>query len=530
MKTLKWIIFIPIAVLAHFIGVILMFYILIILGHLFNIVDIITFTPEKYANPLDPNKPFLIDLLSNISGVIIYFFVGNLIISIKGITNKQYKISNYTLFTVFLLILIFSGYSLYIYSNYSSLLIVFLKIIASIFIVKSIYKFSDKNLELNANEILLENKINLPSNYECSEIHIEPGEQIYDFSFIKNYKSLQKLSIFLGCLPKNKFGKYDPTGIENLSNIKYINFYNSYLKYYDISTGQSDYISVNNDIIDLNILRYSNKLEILELDGAEKLRDISTLTNCINLKEVILTNSKITSLNNLKGIENIYGIEKLNISNNPINDISILRNFYNLKNLDLSNCSISNLSDIKGIELAKDLKYINLSNNKLTNISILKMLNKLIKVNLYNCKIDNLCELNGIMAIINVEDLDLTNNKIEDIVFLENFINLKHLKLSDCKNINKLDFKNLSLLKSLNFQGINFKNFEELIGFGYLSNLEEIVLVRNHQLNDISFLSNLKSLKKIQFHSMSPYLNITDLSNLKQKNPNLNIILNSTVI
>ena len=134
------------------------------------------------------------------------------------------------------------------------------------------------------------------------------------------------------------------------------------------------------------------------------------------------------------------------------------------------------------------------------------------------------------MAIINVEELDLTNNKIEDIVFLENFINLKHLKLSDCKNINKLDFKNLSLLKSLNFRGINFKNFEELIGFGYLSNLEEIVLVRNHQLNDISFLSNLKSLKKIQFHSMSPYLNITDLSNLKQKNPNLNIILNSTVI
>lgn len=86
--------------------------------------------------------------------------------------------------------------------------------------------------------------------------------------------------------------------------------------------------------------------------------------------------------------------------------------------LDLKNLGIKDLSEVKGLENLKNLSRLNLSDNKLTEIKILGNLKNLYYLNLNNNKIT---EIKGLNSLRKLRYLYLNHNKITEIKDLESF-------------------------------------------------------------------------------------------------------------
>lgn len=140
MKIFKWIIFIPAALLANYLAIIVTLLLLSLLGYIFNFMDVITLTPSKYSNPLNPNKPFIITLIAGIIGIGAYFIVGNIVLELKGITIKQSKIGNNLLLLFTTIISIISGIIKFSESEIALGIISIAQIIAGVFFFKQFKK------------------------------------------------------------------------------------------------------------------------------------------------------------------------------------------------------------------------------------------------------------------------------------------------------------------------------------------------------------------------------------------------------
>lgn len=140
MKFFKWIIFIPAALLANYLAIIVTLLLLSLLGYIFNFMDVITLTPSKYSNPLNPNKPFIITLIAGIIGIGAYFIVGNIVLELKGITIKQSKIGNNFLLLFTTIISIISGIIKFSESEIALGIISIAQIIAGVFFFKQFKK------------------------------------------------------------------------------------------------------------------------------------------------------------------------------------------------------------------------------------------------------------------------------------------------------------------------------------------------------------------------------------------------------
>ena len=140
MKFFKWIIFIPAALLANYLAIIVTLLLLSLLGYIFNFMDVITLTPSKYSNPLNPNKPFIITLIAGIIGIGAYFIVGNIVLELKGITIKQSKIGNNFLLLFTTIFSIISGIIKFSESEIALGIISIAQIIAGVFFFKQFKK------------------------------------------------------------------------------------------------------------------------------------------------------------------------------------------------------------------------------------------------------------------------------------------------------------------------------------------------------------------------------------------------------
>jgi hypothetical protein len=98
MKFFKWVIFIPIALLAHYL-------VMIIANFVLMFLDMLTTPPPRYEGGLlNLVIPYIIPFVANIIGIYSYFFIGNKIIQIKGDTLTQRKVSNILLLIVILFV------------------------------------------------------------------------------------------------------------------------------------------------------------------------------------------------------------------------------------------------------------------------------------------------------------------------------------------------------------------------------------------------------------------------------------------
>jgi tryptophan-rich sensory protein len=130
----KWIIFVPIALLANYLFV-------IVANIVLNFFDILTTPPSRYENPLlDWILPVIIPVIANIIGIYSYFFIGNKIIQIKENNLTKRKISNIMLLIVILLVSIIFSYLCFKEAEYYKGIINIINILASVIFFSIYYK------------------------------------------------------------------------------------------------------------------------------------------------------------------------------------------------------------------------------------------------------------------------------------------------------------------------------------------------------------------------------------------------------
>ncbi|KAI6178493.1 Leucine Rich repeat-containing domain protein [Aphelenchoides besseyi] len=247
--------------------------------------------------------------------------------------------------------------------------------------------------------------------------------------------------------------------------------------------------SLGNDLVELRLM--NNSLTAVPYLG--KLKNLQTLNLNRNELETVgeksfdglndlvqlrLKKNKICSLPQSAFDELKNRLELLDLSLNCFGAVParVLRNFKLLKHLDLSSNSIDTLPDLQFMNLP-ELKEIRLSNNQIGNISSRSFVNVPALSHLY-----------------------LRNNQLGaiDPSFLQNF---KQLELIDVSRnrIQKIPtFKELSMLKSVNFDQneitridtLTFSNNPKLISINLGKN--KISLIARNSFDGLVALNNLK--------------------------------------
>ena len=164
--------------------------------------------------------------------------------------------------------------------------------------------------------------------------------------------------------------------------------------------------------------------------------------NTLNLR-----NKRITSLDEISGLNNLSYLAQLDLSNNNITEIKGLDNFPNLIHLDLSNNAII---DIKGLQNLPNLVFLDLSGNNITQITGLENLKRLRILKLNRNVIR---EITGLDSLKDLMTLFLEQNQINEITGLDNIhkLNAIYLKgnyISEIKGVEHLrNLKRLDLGK-----------------------------------------------------------------------------------
>ena len=141
--------------------------------------------------------------------------------------------------------------------------------------------------------------------------------------------------------------------IKEMENLKELNIPSSYFGGKKINNMQEIHYAYNlkelfigSNVLKGNIdfLKNLNNLEILYIDRENKIKDITSLSNLINLKTLDLSGNQIEDITPLSNLTNL---KSLNLSENKIKDITSLKNLDNLIingsiNLNYNNISNSN--------------------------------------------------------------------------------------------------------------------------------------------------------------------------------------------
>ncbi|MCH5349936.1 MAG: cellulase family glycosylhydrolase [Oscillospiraceae bacterium] len=132
-----------------------------------------------------------------------------------------------------------------------------------------------------------------------------------------------------------------------------------------------------------------------------KNEDIKNLKYMTNLKEIIISNNKITDLS---VISNLTNLEKVTFHNNSVSDISFVKKLTKLKVFGAEGNGIKDISPLAGL---KNLNEIWLSRNNISDISSLKNHTKLKRVSLSNNKLKSITAL---AKSTGIQDLYAENN------------------------------------------------------------------------------------------------------------------------
>ncbi len=172
--------------------------------------------------------------------------------------------------------------------------------------------------------------------------------------------------------------------------------------------------------------------------------DISNLTGLEfmwNVKKIWITNNNISDLS---AISNLHTITSLNLSGNNIADINQLSWLNNLKEIFIQSC---NISDISVFVNFSNLETAGLDNNQISDISALQGLTNLKEL---FATINNISDISVLSNLTALENLWLNNNQISDVSVIRNFTQLIQLGLDE-NNITDLSpIMNLSNLVKAN--------------------------------------------------------------------------------
>ena len=194
----------------------------------------------------------------------------------------------------------------------------------------------------------------------------------------------------------------------------------------------------------IDVFNSCNPLKILKLTVyAPKNFELilSNLNKFINLRELNLSENKISEI---KGLDSLVNLQELYLDHNQVKEIKGLDSLVNLRTLSIS---CNEIREIKGLDNLVNLQILRLSSNKIKEIN---GLDKLINLNELYLFSNKLTEMNGINMLINLQILNLSHNDITEITGLDNLINLYKLNLED-NRINELPLTLCNLRNICNF-------------------------------------------------------------------------------
>ncbi|MBF4515695.1 T9SS type A sorting domain-containing protein [Flavobacterium sp. ANB] len=231
------------------------------------------------------------------------------------------------------------------------------------------------------------------------------------------------------------------------------------------------------------------------------------IAEALNVTYLDLTNSNISSLDEIKNLNNL---NDLNCSNNNLKLLDV----GNLKNLNRLVCSSNEISDLNLADLNKITTLI-CAQNKLTSINVSNL-----SLNIFECNNNSLNNLD-VSNSSNLQELVCYENKLTELK-LPNSTQLWFLRCAQ-NSLTSLDITKLKGLQYFDFwnnkiANIDFSNSNKLTDcYGGINPIESINL------------SNLQLLKTLWIgHTLIKTLDLSNLKNLKDLNisdcPNLEFL------
>lgn len=256
--------------------------------------------------------------------------------------------------------------------------------------------------------------------------------------------------------------------------------------------------------VDLSAINVENDLKINQLPNLQTIKIDNSRIRNIEISELPdLLNLDISQRNDIETlvIKSLPKKEKIDISKNKRVKFVQIVNCENLKSLLITKSKLQSID----LEDVNQLENLELNDNILQEVN-LKPLNSLVKLNLRRNQIRTIDFAN----LINLRLLYLDYNQLEDIN-LKGLANLEELELND----NSLIIVNLENLQNLKIVNL-MTNMIKFVKLYQLPNLYELYLSDNELINlDFSELPNLHELYLSDNELRSIDLSINHLPKLK---------------
>jgi Leucine-rich repeat (LRR) protein len=265
-----------------------------------------------------------------------------------------------------------------------------------------------------------------------------------DCSGLKNVKSVRGLiflpnvkSLYMSDNPQLDFSTISIPKFKD--TIKYLSIDNSDLKNLNFMSGLNpNYLSIkNNKIESLEGLKNCSRLFKIVADENE----IKSLKGCESLDELVsifIEGNDITlSDEDNRVISSLPELEILDVSKNLIEDIKIGKT-ESLKKLIISNNKITNIENLKAN--LPNLEYLEFNNMTLDNLEFLNGCENVIKIVMNNTKVLNQENLKS-LHLPSLEWLEINGSDLKDLSFLGSISN-KDMHTVDISNTN-IDFSSI---------------------------------------------------------------------------------------
>lgn len=225
-------------------------------------------------------------------------------------------------------------------------------------------------------------------------------------------------------------------------------------------------------------------------------------------------NASVTSIQSLKGIENLLGLSWLDLS---VTNTTAINELASLTKLGYLNLDSNQIVDINALGKLVQLSELRLNNNKITDITSLTWLaNKnFVKADLGNNQITNVTALKNLLTL---QALNLGNNQIADITPLKALTEMRELDLS-ANLIDKLDaVTGMRKLEKLNMRKNKLANVDQIVWLKD-SNMTDLNLSEN-LIVDITKLGQLSKLVKLNLanNKIIKISALASLTNLQELN------------
>jgi len=235
---------------------------------------------------------------------------------------------------------------------------------------------------------------------------------------------------------------YEPLKSYTIKNMEQVEFLNNvftqdelseYIEELEIKTSITDIeflskfpylrelkIEFGDKIDNIEIFRYLNNLEILEIDGIKKYIEFLPISNLINLKQLIIINSEIDDLSPITYLENL---ESLYLYNNKIKNINPMYEIKSLKILEYweDNIDTTNIYKLENLECLRILYITQEILNDIVNLKELKELyTNYFKIN----------DISPLVKLACLENLHINYNRSIDYKILVKIKTLKEIEFA----------------------------------------------------------------------------------------------------